>query len=149
MSFFAFFMFVAGLTFGQVDTTTLPPYVIFDDVAQTMARFPGCEEIIDEGRRKQCADQKMMDFIYSELVYPAEALEIKLEGTVVIGFEVDEAGNLSDFTIRKKIGGGCDEEALRLVQKMAALPEKWIAATFQSKIVKMRFNVPIRFRLKK
>jgi protein TonB len=142
---------MAGLSFGQADTITppLPPSVIFDDVDETMALFPGCEEIEDYVDKKPCTDQKMMDFIYSELVYPAEALEIKLEGIVVISFEVDEAGNLSDITVRRKIGSGCDEEALRVVQKMAELPKKWTAATFQGKIVKMRFNLPIRFRLAK
>jgi TonB family protein len=123
--------------------------IIFDDRAETMPHFPACQEIEAYGERKQCADQKMMEFIYREIRYPAEALAKKIEGMVVISFEVDELGNLHELTIRKRIGGGCEEEALRIVQKMAAQPEKWTPSTFQGKVVKARYNVPIRFKLLK
>ncbi len=91
----------------------------------------------------------MMAYIQSELKYPEEAKNNNIQGTAVISFQVDENGNLSDFVIRKKIGMGCEEEALRIVKKMAELYPTWTPSTWQGKNVKTRFNVPIRFKLKK
>lgn len=48
--------------------------------------------------------------------YPSEAIENNIEGRVIISFFVDENGQLSDFQVKKSLGYGCDEEAIRLLK---------------------------------
>jgi TonB family protein len=158
MSIFVHYIFAAALSLPQADTIIPPPPIslpppppridttIFFD-PQNMPLFPACQEIESYEERKQCADKTMMAYIQSELKYPEEAKNINYQGTVVISFQVDENGNLSDFAIRKKIGVGCDEEALRIVKKMAELYPTWTPSTWQGKNVKTRMNLPIRFKL--
>lgn len=119
------------------------------DIAEQMPRFYGCEDMAgDDAAKKQCADQRLMNLLFSELKYPQQAREMGIEGTVVVSFIVDKAGNVSNIELRKKIGGGCDEEALRVVRKMAAAPEKWIPGRQGGRAVNVRFNLPIKFKLK-
>ena len=58
-------------------------------------------------------------FIKSELRYPEEALNNKLEGVVKVGYDVDVFGKVSNVHIIKGIGYGCDEEAIRLVKLLS------------------------------
>jgi periplasmic protein TonB len=158
MSIFTNFIFVAAFSLPQTDTIIPPPPLslppppprtteFIDCELETMPLFPACQEIENYEERKPCADKKLMAYIQSELKYPEEAKNNNIQGVTVISFQVDENGNLSDFAIRKKIGGGCEEEALRIVKKMAELYPTWIPSICQGKNVKVRFNVPIRFKL--
>ena len=58
----------------------------------------------------------MNAFIYSNLKYPAEALALKLEGVVIIKYDIDHKGDVIDAKVIKSLGKGCDEEALRVVK---------------------------------
>ena len=149
ISFLASFVFVVSLSFGQVDTT--PPLANVDWLEKsekTMALFPGCEKILAYSDKKKCAEQKMMTYIYGELKYPKQALRKKIQGTVIISFYIDVQGRLVNLRAINKIGGGCEEEALRVFEKIAALPEKWTAATSQGEPVISKYNIPVRFYLK-
>jgi len=76
-------------------------------------------------------------------------VDYKIEGVVVVKFVVTEDGSLHETEVVKSLGSGCDEEALRLVQSMNDMPEKWIPGIQKGKPVKVYFNLPIRFRLEK
>ena len=120
---------------------------IFDNVEE-MPRFPVCESSYqDNNSKKSCADQKMMEWLYSRIKYPQEAQDKGIQGTVVITFLVDKDGNMLNLEITKKIGGGCEEEALRVLQEMAALPAKWIPGKQAGKAVSVKYTLPIRFKL--
>ena len=56
-----------------------------------------------------------MEFIAENLRYPESALEAKVEGTVIVEYEIDDNGDVSNPHILKGLGYGCDEEAIRLV----------------------------------
>ncbi len=119
----------------------------FGSIIEEMPRFPGCEEVSDIGERKVCAQQKMLGYIYQEINYPAHAREIAIEGTVVVRFYVNKNGEIEDPEILKDLGGGLSEEALRVVNKMKDLPQRWIPGTQRGKVVKVAYNLPIKFRL--
>jgi protein TonB len=119
------------------------------DFAQEMPLFPYQENILgDYDVRKKHADTKMLQWIYTEIKYPGKARDLSIEGTVVISFVIDQQGNVSDVAMRKKIGGGCEEEAERVVRKMAATLPKWTPGKQNGRNVSVRFNLPIRFKLK-
>jgi protein TonB len=90
----------------------------------------------------------MLLWIYAQIKYPSKARDLGIEGTVVVSFVIDQQGNMSDIMIRKKIGGGCEEEAERVVKKMAATLPRWTAGRQNGRNVSVRFNLPIRFKLR-
>lgn len=121
---------------------TMPDGEVFKMV-EDMPKFPGCAEIADQAEQKKCADQKMLDFIFSNLKYPKEAREKGLEGMVVASFIIEKDGSISGAKIIRSIGGGCDEETLRVINAMP----NWIPGKQGGKAVRVQFNLPIRFKL--
>ena len=117
-------------------------------VVEEMPRFPGCEDQgLSDKERVDCAQGKMLEFMYKNLKYPASARASNIEGMVVIQFVVNEDGRLSDITLRRAVGGGCDEAALDMIQSMADL-HTWIPGKQRGKAVKVLYTVPVKFKLK-
>ncbi|NNC82283.1 MAG: TonB family protein [Flavobacteriales bacterium] len=59
--------------------------------------------------------RKAMDtFIKSHLKYPAKALEKKISGTVAVVIDIDGSGHVLRGRVKKSLGHGCDEEAVRV-----------------------------------
>ena len=85
----------------------------------------------------------MMRYFSLNLRYPTKAMEQKLEGEVMVGFEIDEQGYIHNALVINGIGAGCDEEALRVVRNMP----RWAPAVQQGKPVKVMFRLPIYFQL--
>jgi TonB family protein len=55
-------------------------------------------------------------FIYEQLRYPKLALEAQVEGTVVVEYDIDYQGKVTDTRVLQSIGHGCDEEACRVLR---------------------------------
>jgi protein TonB len=75
--------------------------------------------------------------------YPEIAKKAGVEGTVFLQFIVDENGNVVDPAVIKGIGAGCDEAALEAIRTA-----KFKAGRQRGKPVKVKFSLPVRFRLK-
>ena len=116
-------------------------------VVEDMPRFPGCEDLSSKEERKQCADKKMLEFIYKNIKYPAIARENGVEGTVVIQFVVEKNGEIKDAAIVRDIGAQCGQEALRVVNLMNDQKIKWIPGMQRGRAVRVQFNLPVKFRL--
>jgi len=116
------------------------------NIREEMPLFPGCEEEL-KAERKKCADQKMLQFIYGNIKYPAIARENGVEGTVVIRFYIDKDGAVKEPAILKDIGGGTGAEALRVVNMMNKMEKKWTPGKQRGKAVKVYYNLPVKFRL--
>lgn len=84
-------------------------------------------------------------FVKSNIKYPKFARRIGLEGRVFVTFIVEKDGSLTEIEVveGRGIGGGCDEEAVRVV----SLSPKWIPGTQKGEPVRQRYTVPITFRL--
>lgn len=85
----------------------------------------------------------LVQYIVQHVKYPEEAKKQGISGTVYVTFIIDEKGKVLNAGILRGIGGGCDEEALRVVQSM---PD-WNPGLEKGKAVKVQFNLPIRFSL--
>jgi periplasmic protein TonB len=85
------------------------------------------------------------NFILSNLVYPQNAKENKLEGKCFLKFIVSETGNISNIKVLKGVPNcpECDVEALRIVQTMP----KWKPAKINGKPVNSTFTLPVQFKL--
>jgi len=119
-----------------------PEMEVFN-VVEEMPRFKGCEDIADKKERKECSDKKMLNYIYKNIKYPKEATKEGIEGVVVVNFLVDKTGNLVKAQIKRSIGGGCDEEVLRVINSMDA----WIPGKQRGKAVNVQMNIPVKFKL--
>jgi protein TonB len=80
----------------------------------------------------------------SKVNYPQAAQDQNLQGRVLIGIIVDTLGRASGHHIVQPLGGGCDEEALRVSQK---IPDQWIPARVGSRAVPVEYELPFTFRL--
>ena len=113
-----------------------------------MPRFPGCEDAGGSAaEKKQCADKKMLEFIYKNIKYPAIARENGVEGNVVITFVVERDGKVTDAQVLRDIGAQCGQEALRVVNLMNEQGIKWIPGKQRGRPVRVQFNLPVRFKL--
>jgi protein TonB len=86
----------------------------------------------------------LMRYVGQNIVYPTVAREIGIEGTVYVSFIVNEFGNVESAKVLKGIGYGCDEEVIRVVNKM---PRWKKVGKNAGHPVKVRFNIPVAFRL--
>ncbi|TWR25005.1 TonB family protein [Mucilaginibacter achroorhodeus] len=88
-------------------------------------------------------DKAFGQFLGKTVKYPKEARENNIQGRVIATFIVEQDGSLSNIRIVRGIGGGADEEAVR----MLALSPKWIAGTQNGHKVRVQYSVPINFSL--
>lgn len=130
-----------------------PPPVLGDDpvfpTAEEMPRFPGCEHMEDPKEKEDCSKQKMMTFIYDNLVYPEEAKAAGVEGMTVVQFVVAEDGKISEAKVVRDIGYGCGAEAVKVVQKMNSLDASWVPGQGGGRYIKVLYTLPVRFELPK
>ncbi|MBD77880.1 MAG: energy transducer TonB [Crocinitomicaceae bacterium] len=82
-------------------------------------------------------------FLHKNLNYPAEAKRKKIEGKVYCEFVVMEDGSIGDVVLRNRIGGGCDEEALRVIKLMPG----WNPARQGERKVRTSRVIPINFQI--
>jgi protein TonB len=88
----------------------------------------------------------MYAFISRNIHYPLHARENGIEGVVIAQFMVDTFGNIAEIKILRGIGGGCDEEVIRLLELMNE-QHKWIPGMYEGAPVPVSFTLPITFRL--
>jgi len=101
----------------------------------------------DNNEKKSCADQRLLRFIYTKIKYPTIARENGIEGMAVVSFVVTEHGTIVDFKILRDPGGACGPEALRVVKCMNELPSRWNPGQQRGKNVRVKYNLPVRFKL--
>ncbi len=116
-------------------------------VVEQAPRFPGCEDKGTNDEMKKCADLKMLQFLFSNIKYPVEARKNNIEGRVVVSFVVEKDGSISGAKILKDIGGSCGDEAVRVVNLMNTMEQKWIPGKQDGNFVPVQFNLPIAFKL--
>ena len=88
-------------------------------------------------------DEKMYKWLGENIKYPFDAINKQISGVVIIHFVIEKDGSISSPEVLKGIGGGCDEEALRVVKIMP----KWKYGKNNGNIVRVAFNLPIKFSL--
>ncbi|HVW16507.1 MAG TPA: TonB family protein [Mucilaginibacter sp.] len=86
----------------------------------------------------------MFRIIATDMRYPAQARDKNIQGKVLIAFTVDTLGNVSNYRIKSGIGGGCDEESLRIVKLMDG---DWLPGMLGGKPVTVEYTIPMTFAL--
>jgi periplasmic protein TonB len=88
-------------------------------------------------------DPVFIRYIQKNLVYPKKARRMGLEGRVFVQFIVEKDGSLSNVVVIRGMAGGCNEEALKVMQNSP----KWLAGKQRGRPVRVQIVVPITFRL--
>ncbi len=82
-------------------------------------------------------------FLNNNLNYPAAARENNIQGRVILSFVIEKDGTLSQIKVVQGIGGGCDDEAIRVLKKAP----KWTPGRQNGQAVRVQFTLPIYFKL--
>ena len=84
-----------------------------------------------------------MEYLGKSIVYPTMAKDHNISGRVYITFLIDKTGKISEPKVLRGIGGGCDEEALRVIKGMPP----WLPGRQNGIPVSVQYNLPIVFNL--
>lgn len=100
-------------------------------VVEKMPEFPG-------------GTQAMFRFISDNLKYPVIAQENGIQGRVICEFVINKDGSIADLKVVRSAGDpSLDKEAIRLVKLMP----KWKPGKQRDKVVRVKYTVPINFKL--
>lgn len=137
---------------GQI-TPPPPPFpdkekeIVYKYV-EKMPRLQGCEHVIGtESEKKACSDELFKKFFRSNLRYPRAALEQGIEGTIYVTFIVRPDGTITDPKLENKLGGGCEEEAIRLL-RLFQEKCRFTPQSSRGRAVLIQFRTEIVFSLK-
>ena len=89
-------------------------------------------------------EKTQLRIIRNNIEYPQEAIELNLYGTVLVEFFIDKYGVAIDHRVTQSVGGGCDEEALRVVK---LIPDEWIPGVYDNELRELLVLIPITFVL--
>jgi protein TonB len=130
--------------------TTLPGLAQEDVVAPKEEKVqvvePGQQEIlsvVEEMPQFPGGEKALYAYISKEFKYPELAKEHGISGTVYVTFVIQADGTITNPKVIRGIGGGCDEEAIRIVKGMP----NWTPGRQGGKPVRVQYNLPIRFKL--
>ena len=100
-------------------------------------------QIVEEMPSYPGGEQKLMEFVAKNIKYPQIARETGIQGRVFVNFVVEPDGHVSNVKIMRSLGGGCDEEAMRVVKAMP----KWKPGKQRGKAVRVSYILPVNFKL--
>ena len=128
LGLFALIVILTGCAAEKEPLITSP--LSYDKLTEpTMPKYPGGPE-------------KMFEFIVDNLRWPYDD-ESCIQGRVIVSFIVEKDGSLTDIKVEKSIDPLFDKEAVRVVKSMP----KWEPGMWNGKPARVKFFVPIRFRL--
>jgi periplasmic protein TonB len=110
----------------NITEDVMQPFILVEQ----MPEFPGGEA-------------EMYRYLMMNIKYPPVARDAGISGTVYLKFVVNKDGSISGITILRGIGGGCDEEAFRVVKSMPA----WKPGKQNGIAVPVFFTLPVKFTL--
>jgi protein TonB len=116
-------------TSNNVETKKLTEQHIFEFVEE-MPEYPG-------------GNGELTSFLNRNIRYPIVALENGIQGRVTVSFTVNQDGSIVDVEVLRSIDPSLDKEAKRLVGSMP----KWMPGRQAGKPVRVKFAVPVHFRL--
>lgn len=99
-------------------------------IVEQMPEFPG-------------GIDKLATYISENIKYPEAAKEKGVSGRVFISFVIEKDGSVNQVEVMRGIGGGCDDEAVRVVKAMP----KWKPGMQKGKPVRVSYVLPITFKL--
>lgn len=133
---------------GYATQEQLSPSVSAEEFSKTESKDFVTEDsenlfVVVESMPEFTGGQKAFEaFLTSNLRYPQSAKEMCIMGKVYVSFTIDKAGNVTNVKVLRGIGGGCDEEAVRVIKLTSG---KWKPGKQNGKTVQVLMTIPIKF----
>lgn len=125
----ALMMLVLLFSFTTSTAQTKKNDMVFD-VVEVMPQFPG-------------GQIAMLKYIMENIKYPKQAMKEGIQGRVTVRFIVEKDGSISDVKPILSVHPLLNKEAVRVVESMP----KWSPGKQNGKPVRVRFNIPVMFKL--
>ena len=125
----ALMMLVLFFSFTTSTAQTKKNDMVFD-VVEVMPQYPG-------------GQIAMLKYIMENIKYPEQAMKEGIQGRVTVRFIVEKDGSISDVKPILSVHPLLNKEAVRVVESMP----KWTPGKQNGKPVRVRFNVPVMFKL--
>ncbi|MBL7829143.1 MAG: TonB family protein [Saprospiraceae bacterium] len=109
--------------------------------AQALSSVEAYASTISNGRQAEFPG--FQEYLKTHLVYPELARKHGVEGVVRARVFIDESGKVGSVRILKKLGFGCDEAVISLLQNMP----RWQPALSEGKMTQQSLDLNIRFKL--
>lgn len=103
----------------------------------------GIFSVVDEDPTFPGGMEAMYRFLTENIKYPQEAKDKNITGKVYVTFVVEADGSISNPRLLRDIGGGCGQEAIRVVKLMP----RWKPGKNKGQPVRVQFNLPVNFTL--
>ncbi|TAF01383.1 MAG: energy transducer TonB [Runella slithyformis] len=87
-------------------------------------------------------EEAFQAFVIQNAHFPERAYREGLEGTVYVEVYVLPTGKLQLISVKGRVGGGCEEEAVRVVSLMPS----WLPALRESEPMRCKVRIPITFK---
>lgn len=128
---------------GGVDESLLEPEAPAPAVIEEAPREEEPFTYVEQMPSFPDGTEAMYKYIYDKIKYPAIARENGIQGQVIVQFVVSKEGDIQKAKVVRGIGGGCNEEALRVVNGMP----RWKPGKHNGRAVPVTFTLPIKFVL--
>ncbi len=130
-----FILFLILFTFNASAQEDIAPYPVdaYPEITtgeEKEPEFPG-------------GQMAMQRFISENVEYPKSAKKNKEEGKVFVQFIIEGDGSLFDIKVVRGVSEALDNEAIRVVKLMP----KWSPGESHGKVVRVKYTLPISFRL--
>lgn len=112
------------------DDSTVSDYEEVYQVVEQQPSFPGGRE-------------ELFKYLAYNVKYPIDAAKNKIEGRVLVTFVVEHDGSISNVNVANSVYPSLDKESIRVVSGMP----KWILGKANGKTVRVKYTIPITFRL--
>ena len=86
---------------------------------------------------------QFVKWLTANLHYPESSRKSKFQGVVVATFIIETDGSVSDLKIARALRKDCDDEVLRVLNKM----DKWTPGKKNGKPCRTLFCIPVEFKL--
>ena len=125
----ALMMLVLLFSFTTSTAQTKKNNMVYD-VVEVMPQYPG-------------GQIAMLKYIMKNIKYPKQIMEEGIQGRVTVSFIVEKDGRVSNVRLLRSVQPSLDKEAIRVVKSMP----KWTPGKHNGKPVRVRFNLPVMFKL--
>jgi len=132
---------VNGVPDGLEEKEPAPPPPVAEEVP--VEKPEEVFKVVEQQPQYPDGEAAMLKFIYSNIKYPAIARDNGVDGTVYVSFVVEKDGSITSVKVVRDIGGGCGEEAMRVVKMFP----KWNPGKQRGRPVRVQFNLPVKFKL--
>jgi protein TonB len=127
----------------DVKETTVIKEVVIADVPVVVEKVDEIFDVVETQPSPPGGMSAWNKYLSDNLKYPTQARRMGVEGRVIVVFVVNTDGSIQDVEVLRGIGGGCDEEAVRVVKGAP----KWEPGKQRGRPVRTRMRLPIRFKL--